>query len=77
MGKRLLEKLTASTVVKRPAELALEILSKEWIVEGEWVGNYRRGEGVISEKFESLFEESEGVWTWTIHCSPYSHDGIV
>lgn len=29
VGKRLLEKLTASTMVKRPAELELEILKKK------------------------------------------------
>lgn len=32
VGKRLLEKLTTSTVVKRPAELALDILNQDWIV---------------------------------------------
>lgn len=37
VGKRLLEKLTASTMVKRPAELELEILNKDWIVDGRVV----------------------------------------
>lgn len=65
-----------STVVKKLAELEQEILG----LNSRWesgVGGHSRKECVISEEFESLLEEEEGVWTWTICCSHYPHDGIV